>query len=344
MRFGVKKRIGLIVERGDGWAVVLTPGGDFRRITLSGTEPGVGERVAIPGNPLVGRLALVAAMVALIFLVVNLPFGASEEASAAAYLGVDLNPSWELALDSEGGVLGAVGFDRSAGELLERVEVSRGDDVVEVVMRLMENFEFSSEDERVLLTLAAAPRRENEDRGVSDEVLDSISSRLESLPAEIPVRILRVSDAEFRTRAREEGVSPGIYARNLLEEEVAAEIGDGDEDAISEGVSRALEEAGAGDRVIEAMRRRFERGPGGDPPADPPGRDREDEEPGREGGPPPDRGKPEAVPPADPPASSRSPEESGNGVPNRSEEEFAPPGWQRRTDGTFTPPGRAGRR
>ncbi|MFW5896902.1 MAG: proline-rich domain-containing protein [Bacillota bacterium] len=344
MKIGAKNRAGLIVERGDGWAIVLTRGGSFRRIALSGMEPGVGEEVRIPGNPLVARLALVAAMIALVFLVVNAPFGISDEVSAAAYLGVDVNPSWELALDSDGRVVGAVGFDRDSGEALDRAGVDEGDDVVVVVRRLLHGYEFGEQEDRALLTLAAAPRPEDVDKAASDEVLDRISYRLDRLSAEVPLRILRIGDPEFRAGAREEGISPGVYALGLLKEEVGAGLESEDEDIISEAVSRILEEAGAGDRVVEAMRRRSEEQPGQGRPIVPPGPDREDEDPGSGAEPPPEKGKREGISPAEPPISPGPPEESGYSVPNGSEKEFAPPGWQRRKDGTFTPPGKAGRR
>lgn len=121
-------------------ALVLTAGGDFRRVRLDRPGCQVGEEVFVPARPeqalgarplFYGSFALAAAAAFAFALVVGRPTAPAADSPGArvpaavetvmAYVSVDINPSAELAVDGQGLVVAARALNGDAVELLSAV-------------------------------------------------------------------------------------------------------------------------------------------------------------------------------------------------------------------------------
>ncbi len=332
---------GIVLERQGDRAVILTPEGEFRSVHLRGADPAIGEEISLRQPSVWGAVALVAAAVALIVMLVSVPAPGTGDGIAWAYLGVDINPSWELALDRDGTVVGAVGFDPLSGEILQKVDLDSGGGAADVVRTLMrvagERMDYWPGGEGVLLTLVPAVV-EADMRDEQPAVMEELGRRLEAFQVAEGMQLLEIGDPEFRARAREQHLSPGRYALHLLGAELAAQSPGMDAEAMGQRAREALDEAGAAETVVAAMNRQIEAGETPGPPIVPPGRDSEADKPGPpieipgEG-----EGPPTGVPAGDDGEAGPGEEEDEDSP--RSGPEFAPPGWERRPDGTFAPPG-----
>lgn len=113
---------GVVMSLDEGRATVLLPGGVFRTVPLQGQAVDIGQEIWIPephsrkygwwAIPLVAAIG--------IFLVLSrttAPILGSS--SVVAVLSVDINPSINLDISSQGRVVGEVGFDAAGKKLLQ---------------------------------------------------------------------------------------------------------------------------------------------------------------------------------------------------------------------------------
>jgi hypothetical protein len=113
---------GLVIDKGDGRAVVLTTEGEFRYLRgRRARAAAVGDTVSLRDHTVPGWLAAAAA--ALIVLAVGL-WQLGLISPAAAFLSVDLGPAVELALDRQGRIVEARGLGPEGRKLLEGLDLA----------------------------------------------------------------------------------------------------------------------------------------------------------------------------------------------------------------------------
>ncbi|MCL5117064.1 MAG: anti-sigma factor domain-containing protein [Firmicutes bacterium] len=113
---------GIVISIEKGRATVLLPGGKFRSVSTHGQPLDVGQEIWVPqkSRRWYAWLAVPAAAAATILLGLPQPGTASPAVQAAAVLSVDINPSINLNISSQGKVLSAVGLDRGGRRLVRQ--------------------------------------------------------------------------------------------------------------------------------------------------------------------------------------------------------------------------------
>ncbi|HSW09846.1 MAG TPA: hypothetical protein VLK32_02960 [Bacillota bacterium] len=265
---------GMVLEVRGRSALVLADGGEFRWVPLKG-EPGDlgGEvrfirRQSLALRPLL-RPALV--MASVIALMVLLP-RAGALGPIAARVSLDINPSFELAVDARERVVEAVGVDGSGMELVRAAGSVRGLDLGVVLERLLH----VARERRYLdpagpnvLVLAVTPLLPGQERLVGriqalGEQAKAAADRELTGAAAITLASLQVSPAVWQ-EARAVGLTAGRYAVLLRAQErgLALEVEDVREGRLGEAIGRAgglAAEVVAGDdppEVLEDLAEKF---------------------------------------------------------------------------------------
>lgn len=238
---------GVVVEKDNGYAVVLTAEGEFRYLKGRRARTAeVGGLVEVPDGAL-SRWWVAAAASLLILLVATWQLGMISP--AAAYLSVDLGPTVELALDRQGRIIKARGLGPEGKQLvhqltLEGVPVEQG-----LVMLLQYAVSDPSTREPVVIGFTRVPGR--------GSVVDA--ERVADWAAEARAAVGRSHDVVVvpvsvfqRGKAVLAGESPGHYV--LMRKMTARTRAAGQEDTgrygeggtAPEGGRRVREGTGAG--------------------------------------------------------------------------------------------------
>lgn len=113
---------GLLIEKGEGWYIVLTPTGQYKKIKGTITEK-IGAEVRLPNTtvaPVYVRAAALAAAFLLFFAL-----AASQHLllnnRVFAYITIEANHDAEFAVDRQNRVLSAKGYGPEAVEILSRI-------------------------------------------------------------------------------------------------------------------------------------------------------------------------------------------------------------------------------
>ncbi|MDA8066382.1 MAG: hypothetical protein M0031_12930 [Thermaerobacter sp.] len=146
-----------------GWGVVLTPGGDFRRVRLPRGGADLGDEVPLGRagwTAWSGRIVLAAAAV---LVAAGLWWWSGQTTALAAYVTVDINPSVELGVSAADRVVSATALDQDAVGVLRGLPY-RGRSLEQVVLaitqRSMEQGFLSAEKPNaVVITYSPARRR-----------------------------------------------------------------------------------------------------------------------------------------------------------------------------------------
>ena len=130
---------GMVLEVRGRSALVLTDGGEFRWVPLKGGPGELGREVRFirrqssPVSLLLWPALVMASLVAL--MVLTPPLAAP--GPVVARISLDINPSFELAVDARERVVEAIGVDRSGMELVRAAGSVRGQDLGTVLERLL---------------------------------------------------------------------------------------------------------------------------------------------------------------------------------------------------------------
>ncbi|MDH7480318.1 MAG: anti-sigma factor domain-containing protein, partial [Syntrophomonadaceae bacterium] len=209
-----QKVTGLVVEVNRRTCVLLTRDGEFvEALNPGGQKPQPGEEVTLTRHqpfPWYRGLALAAC---LLVAIIGWMAYSTLLPSAVAYVSLDLNAGLELAVDRQGQVIEATGFNPEAENLLRQVEV-KGMPVSQAIESLLDKaveirYIDPAEDNELLLTVEADPRAASPavDRKAVEEAAartikkNNIEARLSVAPIE----------PELRQEAKQQGVSAGRY-------------------------------------------------------------------------------------------------------------------------------------
>lgn len=249
---------GILLEVRDGHGIVLTPSGQFRRVSLPWTDARVGDEIPLAGlrqsaRPAraagwmrrLGRLPLrpAAALGMAALLLVLAPLGVvlttRQLASAPlAFITVDINPSVELAINGAGRVTGADALNDDGSRVLAHLGdgALRGLEAEAAVVKVAEAavaLRFLTQGADHLILISLTPASPAAGAGLLHGRLERLQGRLDAAaaPLEAALRQANVPAAvetlavgpEVREEAKAMRVSPGRLAVVL-----AALAGEGD--------------------------------------------------------------------------------------------------------------------
>ncbi|MBE3571959.1 MAG: anti-sigma factor domain-containing protein [Moorella humiferrea] len=215
---------GLVVAKQGREVIVLTPEGEWRSIPLSGPVPEVGEEVMLPpAKKASRRQVLMAAAAVILLLVLALPLARraivpSVPVVPAYYVGIDINPSIELAVDGEERVLSARGLNEDGEKLLGAVAL-KNEKIAEAVTILTteairQGYYLPDRKGTMVVTVSPVGGKAKEEKDAVDALGQKVSERARNILRQAGVEAVvetAVIDPEIRSRAEAYGLSPGKY-------------------------------------------------------------------------------------------------------------------------------------
>jgi len=257
---------GVVLELKGNNAAVLTPEGEFVQVPVSPPLPEIGEeiRFQLPlvdqGNRLTAakptpgprnRWFLAAAAVIFLFfissLVIEQPWNVG---AAVAYIGVDINPSIEMAINSREKVVGTKAYNADGKKLLSGIDL-KGVPVAKALQLLTERsmaagFLAPTKDNTIVITVASG-RKGLDGAKLQKELKQSTEEYLRQKSLGATVSTIAVND-ELRDASRKVGLSPGKYA--ILVESLDAGLQLGPEDLKEKGIATAIKMVGGNPEEI----------------------------------------------------------------------------------------------
>lgn len=261
----MSRQSGLVLDLEKGLAVVLTPDGDYRRVTAG---PGwqLGQEVqfestagVLPQGLRLSPAWLVAAVVLLALLVPGVLSVRTllSQPALAAYVAVDINPSLELQVDAAGKVLEAQAVNDDALPLLQELAL-KGLPLDAAIRAITENavsagYLSASNDNMVLITVtpkaagAAVPQLVQQHVAASQQAAEAVL-RQKGLKNDVETL---TAPAEVRDVARREGLPTG---KLVVASEAARQGAVIDRNTLkSEPLTKAFEQAGNREALKKAL-------------------------------------------------------------------------------------------
>lgn len=215
---------GLVVAKEGREAIVLTPEGEWRSIPLAGSVPEIGEEVMLPPVKKASRRQVLMAAAAVVLLfILALPMARRFiippiPSVAAYYVGIDINPSIELAVDGEERVLNARGLNEDGEKLLGAVAL-KNEKIAEAVTILTteairQGYYLPDRKGTMVVTISPAEGRVKEEKDAVDALGQKVSERARNILRQAGIEAVvetAVVDPEIRSRAEAYGLSPGKY-------------------------------------------------------------------------------------------------------------------------------------
>ena len=219
---------GIVLEVNKKYCTVLTSGGDFRKVRMSGNYR-AGQKILLPDNrPGLYRYALAAACLAF-FIVTGGLWKFWTLPAVAAYVCLDINPSVEMALDSDRIVRSVNPLNDDGKNLVDGLDL-KGKDVREAVEDLVgaaldKKYIQPGEENVVMSSVVSAGEA---DAPVIEAIVrESIDNSLQRKNIQAEVAVLDALP-EFREEAGKAGMSTGRYMLYLNARERGADVSPGD--------------------------------------------------------------------------------------------------------------------
>ena len=284
-------RKGIVMECGENYIIVMTPDGEFRRISGNGLSCGVGDEIALndrrrffpialrmpsPRRRLVSAAALIAVLLACVLVFESGP------AQAVAYVTVDINPSLEVGISADERVVEVRGLDEEgsalarlvdyrnltleqfAAELFVRIRQSSGFDLASATILVtgtvvdesvpLDSYELAEKVKRQIETLAESAIAESRAPAAAEASVSSAAQNAAVMAANRAAVSVMVLSApkEVRQAAIASGVSTGKLAVGLLAGRERKRIAV--EEIKTKSVGQLLTEYGGAERIIPADR------------------------------------------------------------------------------------------
>jgi hypothetical protein len=258
---------GMVLEVRGRSALVLADGGEFRWIPLQGQPGELGQEVrfvrrrSLALRPLLRPALVMATLVGLLALTPRL----GAPGPVAARISLDINPSFELAVDARERVVEAIGVDDSGRELVKAAGAVRGRDLGTALERLLhvarEHRYLDPAGSNVLVVAVTRflPGQEGLVGRIEalGERVKVVADRELAGAAAVTIASLQVSPAVWQ-EARSVGLSAGRYAVLLRAQGrgLALEVEDLRQGRLGEAIGRAggvAAEIVAGDDPLEVL-------------------------------------------------------------------------------------------
>ncbi|MDA7026203.1 anti-sigma factor domain-containing protein [Bacillus sp. CLL-7-23] len=220
-------RRGIVVEKNKKCVTLLTPDGHFLKAKKTEGEYEIGQEIGFPSETRMERkragffdlLSLrsikagvfsIAAIMLFAFMFIPDFFNNK----AYAYMTIDINPSFELALNKDCEVVGLVALNEDGKDLINSIENWEKSDFKEVISEIVEDSDkqgYVKDSKEVLITTVY---ENNEDDSYKTIVKSEIADVTEKYENQNFKMKLVESDMGTREKAQKEGVSTGRYIRS----------------------------------------------------------------------------------------------------------------------------------
>ncbi|MEA4960707.1 anti-sigma factor domain-containing protein [Lutispora sp.] len=152
-----------------------------------------------------------------------------ENIAAYAYVGIDINPSIELALNKKGIIIGSRGLDEEGKELLDKINIKKMDGVegVKQIIAKTIDMNYLDKDDSNEITLYAIMEKENHQSG--NELIEIMENAIkeEVVAHSIDGKINAfVSDKKVKDKADKMGVSVVQYISKDAKSDKSEDKGD----------------------------------------------------------------------------------------------------------------------
>ncbi|WP_018130827.1 anti-sigma factor domain-containing protein [Effusibacillus pohliae] len=244
----MQKQKGVIMKLTGSHAIILTPDRQFLRIPLQDGMQ-IGQEVEYPNLP--AKLSVAWRKIGLLAASLALTIGIWQSMSwlrteqVFAYVAIDINPSFELAVDKEKEVVQATPLNADAEKLIAHLRL-KGKPIETAVNELAAEAAkqgFVKPDGEILVTASNAGTVQFDIAGLEQTVISSVRETLKQKGMAARVGGVLVSDS-VREEAKALGLSPGKYAVYLQAKASGLEISL--DDLKQESVSSVAVKHGAG--------------------------------------------------------------------------------------------------
>ena len=208
----MKEQKGLVLKKEDDTYFVLTPGGEFKQISLS-KKVQAGEEISIPPKAAhLKRILFLAASLGLILFVwlAYQPLWAQ----AVNYVSLDFNPSLELGLDGKKKIVTVVPLNQPAEELLQNLNLKKQpfEKGVEIILvRALEKGYLKDDYPQIILAAVSPAKKEAVLIVTNQEVTQIINQALnQASKTKIKVKVIATTTTfAINQEAKKTGLSLG---------------------------------------------------------------------------------------------------------------------------------------
>lgn len=243
---------GIVLEQEEKSVIVLTPAGEFLRVPVVPPLPEVGTELSFtlpesktkPGTGRWNRWFLAAAAVVFLFVLSSLAVFKPWLGQAVAYISVDINPSVELAINSEEKVIRARAFNTDGEKLLAGVNLVgvQAEKAVQILTdkSITDGYLTPAKENTVVITVVAEQDRLDRER-LETKLKTSAEQYLKEKNLGATVSTIAVNK-ELRETSLKAGLSSGKGA--ILLESLAAGLSLTPGDLEKYGIAGAIKAAG----------------------------------------------------------------------------------------------------
>ncbi|GGG00622.1 anti-sigma factor domain-containing protein [Paenibacillus abyssi] len=236
---------GLVIRITDEFIVVMCDDGKFRNLPLPKMLPMVGERITVPLNPKKRRLPpwIYGAAAACFFLVLSLTMWSQLQPKYDYVVAIDINPSLELYVDSDGLVKKADALNPDAEKVLDEFpseELTVQKAVEQVVAQSVALGYIHKDRENIIMVTAAKLRGKSLLDAKSIEA--AVAETLQAAQIDGFIKVEQASKA-FYDQAKEHNLSLNKWLL-IQQAERQSGIQLSLEKAASESIAQILQEAG----------------------------------------------------------------------------------------------------
>ncbi|MBD1380338.1 anti-sigma factor domain-containing protein [Metabacillus arenae] len=214
---------GVVVELNDEYVTLLTPDGQFMKAKNVAGAYQLGEERTF--SPLIKKekaftrlfktsslkMGLLSAAVIFLFVFTLLPFLSGQK--VYAYMTIDINPSFELAIDQKLEVIEIVALNEDGEQMLEKLSEWKHQSLSKVVGQIVSTSRgngYMNEDNEILLSTVVSKSDNEQFKKSLQTSIKQMESSYEK--EELHVETLQ-SDQETREKAKSEGISTGKYIK-----------------------------------------------------------------------------------------------------------------------------------
>ncbi|MDF1511234.1 anti-sigma factor domain-containing protein [Robertmurraya sp. DFI.2.37] len=211
-------KTGIIMEKDGRFLTLLTPDGEFLKVSSDGTHHDIGEEIPIPAldtyksSPFVfwqmlkGKSVVALAIACLFLLFAFLPLNHDQ---VYAYMSIDVNPSIELGFNKNLKVIELIPYNEEGKEIIEELGDWKLKGIHEVTDSILNTIKskgyLKKEQEIVISTVHIGESKQEADREIDKTISD-----LEKSISEDEARVTSYeATAKERDQALENGVTPG---------------------------------------------------------------------------------------------------------------------------------------
>jgi hypothetical protein len=235
---------GIIIEKYGKRALVLTPEGEFKKIKLNNTAADIGEEVVFsPSIYSMSKFAVTAAAILLLFILPVTVFQVSQ-ASVAAYVTVDINPSVELALNNNLRVRRVTALNSDGEILIKQLPLKNkplGDALKMLIDGAIDTGYISKDEENEVLVAAVSLNNSHEKSEQIIKTVEDAESFIDTTGYKINYEVME-AEKQTLNEAQDLGISAGKY---MIYKEAKDQGLDIDPEKLKkDGIGKTLKEKG----------------------------------------------------------------------------------------------------